>query len=298
MQSISNSKPQIGIIGVGLMGLGIATNILRSGRPLNFLQHEGNQPTDDLSASHATGYLSCEELAHNSDVIILCVTGSPQVEEVIFNKESGVLLGIQPGTVIIDCSTAIPNSTLKIAQAVELAGAHFMDAPMTRTPKEAMEGRLNLIVGAERSLFDEQLPLLQSFAENITYAGPVSSGHKLKLLHNFVSLGFSTVLAEAAACAEKAQVAPEVLVEVLAKGGGAGVILQRLQPYIMEQDSSSFRFSIANATKDIGYYTEMAKDFEASSVSANAILEILQKASDEGHAQNAMPELIHILNQS
>ncbi len=89
---------------------------------------------------------------------------------------------------------------------------------MTRTPKEAAEGRLNLIVGAPDVLLQEVLPLLQSFAENITHAGPVGAGHQLKLLHNFVSLGFSAVLAEAAAAAKRADVPASVFVEVLAKG--------------------------------------------------------------------------------
>lgn len=296
MNTNANRTSRVGLIGVGLMGLGIATNVQRAGWPLNFLQRKDNQPTDDLVAKNATRYTSCQQLAQNSDVIILCVSGSPQVEEVILNEQNGVLKGLKSDAVIIDCSTSIPSSTLKVASAVEQVGGRFMDAPMTRTPKEAMQGRLNLIVGGDRSLYTEQLPLLQSFAENIVYAGPVGSGHKLKLLHNFVSLGFSTVLAEAAACAAKAEVDAEILVEVLARGGGAGVILERLQPYILSQDSSSFRFSIANATKDMGYYRAMTDDLNASSRTARSVLEVLQMATDAGHAQAAMPELISILN--
>jgi 3-hydroxyisobutyrate dehydrogenase len=159
-----------------------------------------------------------------------------------------------------------------------------------------MEGRLNLIVGGDRALFDECLPLLKSFAENITFAGPVGAGHTLKLLHNFVSLGFSTVLAEAAACADRAGIEPAVLVDVLAKGGGAGVILQRLQPYILGRDSSGFRFSVSNAHKDLSYYAAMAGDLHAAHGAADGILATLEKAKAGGHAQAPMPELVTILN--
>lgn len=292
---MSSKQQRIGMIGVGLMGHGIASSLQRHDWPLNFLEHPGNQPVEDLIAKGATAYPTGAALASHSDVIILCVTGTPQVEEVLFS-DGGVLEGLHSGTVVIDCSTAIPSSTLRIAEAVEAAGGRFLDAPMTRTPKEAAEGRLNLIVGGDRELFETQLPLLQSYAENITHAGSVGSGHKLKLLHNFVSVGFSTVLAEAAACAEQGNIEAEVLVDVLAHGGGAGTVLERLRPYILSRDDSGFRFSIANAHKDMGYYLTMANDTGATKGAAAGIYQVLDDAESSGHAHSTMPELVSILN--
>lgn len=294
MNDNQNKTTRVGVIGIGLMGHGIASNVQKQGWPLGFLDHPGNQPVDALVAGGAISYASGQALAAECKVIILCVTGSPQVEDVLL-RENGVLAGLRPGSVVIDCSTAIPSSTQKIAEAVTEAGGRFLDAPMTRTPKEAAEGRLNLIVGGDRALFEAQVPLLQSFSENITYAGPVGSGHKLKLLHNFVSLGFSTVLAEAAACAERSGVDPQVLVEVLSKGGGAGAILQRLQPYILERDSSGFNFSISNAHKDIGYYLAMADDIQARKRAASGIFQVLEDARQAGHAQSSIPQLVSLL---
>jgi len=287
---------RIGVIGIGLMGHGIANNIQKSGRALSFLDHPGNQTVDTLIEDGAKSYGTCKELADECEVIILCVTGSPQVEDVLLSDQ-GVLNDLRAGSVIIDCSTAIPSSTIAIAETVAAKGGRFLDAPMTRTPKEAAEGRLNLIVGGDRSLFEEQLPLLESFSENITYAGPAGSGHKLKLLHNFVSLGFSAVLAEAAACADRSGVEANVLVEVLANGGGAGAILQRLQPYILERDSSGFNFSMSNAHKDIGYYLAMVEAVDASHTVADGIFGTLDSAVEAGFEQTSIPELITILNE-
>ena len=194
---------RIGIIGVGLMGHGIASNIQKNGYRIGFVEHPGNQPVADLLQAGAEPYQSAAQLAGASDVIIICVTGSPQVEQVIFG-ELGVLQGIRPGAVVIDCSTAIAESTLKVYQALQEVGAQFIDAPMTRTPREAAEGRLNLIVGGDPELYASLRPLLSCFAENITLAGPVGSGHRMKLLHNYVSLGFSAVLAEASVSARRA----------------------------------------------------------------------------------------------
>lgn len=291
---MSEKQQRIGMVGVGLMGHGIASSLQRHDWPLNFLEHPGNQSVEDLVAKGATAYSSGAALAAHSDVIILCVTGTPQVEDVLFS-DGGILEGLRKGMVVIDCSTAIPSSTLRIAEAVEAAGGRFLDAPMTRTPKEAAEGRLNLIVGGDRELFESQLPLLQSYAENITHAGPVGSGHKMKLLHNFVSIGFSTVLAEAAACAEQGGIEADVLVDVLAQGGGAGTVLERLRPYILSRDDSGFRFSIANAHKDIGYYLAMARDTSATQGAAAGIYQVLDEAESSGHAQSTVPELVSIL---
>ncbi|CAG9172832.1 2-hydroxy-3-oxopropionate reductase [Cupriavidus pampae] len=285
----------IGMIGIGMMGHGIASNVAKHGYPLVVLAHPGNQPVDNLLNAGASQVSTISALAQQADIIILCVTGTPEVEDVLFSKD-GLLSALRPGTVVIDCSTAIPSSTERIAAAVHGAGGKFLDAPMTRTPKEAAEGRLNLIVGGDAALYRECLPLLQSFAENITFAGPVGAGHRLKLLHNFVSLGFSAVLAEAAACAARADVNPEVLVDVLAKGGGAGVILERLRPFIERGDSSGFRFTISNALKDMTYYDTMASELGASHATASAIRETYADAYDQ-RATGTVPELVALLAQ-
>jgi 3-hydroxyisobutyrate dehydrogenase-like beta-hydroxyacid dehydrogenase len=285
---------RVGIVGVGLMGHGIARNIIKRGRALDFLDHPGNQPTDDLAAAGARSAPDLATLAARCDIIILCVTGSPEVEGILTGA-GGLIEAMRPGTIIIDCSTAIPSSTGRMASAVTTAGGRFLDAPMTRTPKEAAEGRLNLLVGGPRDLFDECKPLLDCFAENIVHAGPTGAGHQLKLLHNFVSLGFSAVLAEAAACAQRAGVAPDVFVDVLAKGGGSGAVLERLRPYIERGDVANFRFSIANAQKDIGYYRTMATELQAAHLTADAIGETYSRAVASGLGSGAVPELVGLL---
>lgn len=287
-------KQKIGMIGIGLMGHGIARNIARHGYPLTVLEHAGNQPLDELKAAGVTTHTRAAALAAASEIVILCVTGTPQVEAVLLGPD-GVLEGLRPGTVVIDCSTAVPSSTERVAQAVQAAGGRFLDTPMTRTPKEAHEGRLNLLVGGDAALFEEVRPLLACFAENITHAGPVGAGHRMKLLHNYVSLGFISLLAEAAACAQRAGVAPEVFVDVLAKGGGGGAALERLRPYLLSRDPSGIRFSLANAHKDLGYYTTMAHETEAHHAIADAVLNTLHTSLQAGDAQTLLPSLVSIL---
>jgi 3-hydroxyisobutyrate dehydrogenase-like beta-hydroxyacid dehydrogenase len=227
-------------------------------------------------------------------VVILVLTGSPQVEAVLTGPD-GVLQGLRPGSVVIDCSTAIPASTLRMAAAVQAAGSQFLDAPMTRTPKEAAEGRLNLLVGGDADLLARCRPVLQCFAENISHAGPVGAGHSMKLLHNYVSLGMVTLLAEAAACAQRNGVALEVFADVLAKGGGGGTALERLKPMLLAGDPSGLRFSIANAAKDLGYYNAMAGDAQAQRAVAAAVLGTLEGALAQAAPGALLPELVSLL---
>jgi 3-hydroxyisobutyrate dehydrogenase-like beta-hydroxyacid dehydrogenase len=286
----------LGMIGIGMMGHGIASNLVKHGHTLSVLAHAGNQPIDDLVQQGVKTFNTPKDLAAHSDVVILCVTGSPQVEAVLMG-EDGALKGLRPNTIVIDCSTAMPASTEKIAQAVVAQGGLFMDAPMTRTPKEAAEGRLNLLVGADAALFETCRPLLACFAENIVHVGPVGSGHRMKLLHNYVSLGSVALLAEAAACAQIGGVNPQTFVDVLAMGGGWGAPLERLKPFLLNHDNTGLRFTVANALKDLTYYNDMAEHMQAEHAVASAIQNTLKAACDQHQGTLLMPDLVDVFAQ-
>lgn len=291
---MNSTNKRLGMVGIGVMGHGIAGVLARKGHSLVFLDYPGNQPVDDLLAAGARPVGSLSELAANSDVVILCVTGSPEVEAVLTGG-GGIVEHLHPSTVVIDHSTAMPSSTIRVAEAVAAAGACFMDAPMTGTPKDAEAGTLNLLVGADPALFEEYRPLLAEYARRIVHAGPVGAGHQLKLLHNFVSLGFAGVLSEAVACAEQANVDIGIFVDVLANGGGRSTMLDRMRPFIETGDDTAYRFSIGNAAKDLGYYTALAEELGAARTTATAVRDVFSDAAMGGHARATVPELVTVL---
>lgn len=284
-------KPRIGMIGLGLMGLGIATNVVKKGFELTAMNHAGNQPLADLIAAGAQTAPTAQAVAQVSDVVILCVNGSAQVEAILAG-DSGLLAGLRPGMTVIDCSTSLPATTVQVAAQLAERGIHFMDAAMTRTPNEAMQGRLNLLVGGDAARLDECRPLLTSFAENIVHAGPIGAGHRMKLLHNFVSLGSVTLLAEAAACARRAGIDDALFVEVLEKGGGWGAALERLKPYLLRGETTGLRFSMGNALKDLTYYAEMANETGSHDAAAKALQATLAQACDAMDPQTPLPALV------
>jgi len=275
-------KQRIGIAGVGLMGHGIARNVLKHGFTLCALEHPGNQPLDELVSGGAATVTCGRDLAARSDVIILCVTGSPEVEAVLC-APGGILEGLQPGAIVVDCTTAIPGSTARMHARIKAAGGRMIDAPMTRTAQHAHAGTLNLLVGGA---------LLRSFAENITHVGDVGAGHQMKLIHNFVSLGMIALLAEASASAARGEIRPEVLIDVLAKGGGGGVALDRVAPVVMDPEGAPVPFFMSNAMKDLGYYVTMAKELPSEHAIAAAIADTYAQAVDRGGARAMVTDLV------
>jgi 3-hydroxyisobutyrate dehydrogenase-like beta-hydroxyacid dehydrogenase len=290
-------KHRVGLIGVGRMGHGIARNIVGKGWTLGYLRHPGNQPTADLDDAGATGWQAAADMADACDVLILCVTGSKEVEDVLTGG-GRVLERLRAGMVVIDCSTSLPASTVALAAQVRARGAHFVDAAMTRTPKEAEEGRLNLLVGGDPDVVASVRPLLSAFSETIFEAGGVGTGHQLKLLHNFVSLGTMTLIAEAVACGARGGVSMPALIDCLAKGSGGGVALERLRPYVLEGETAQLRFSVANAQKDIAYYSRMAADARASRRVADGVLATLDELVRRGDGDALVPEIASLLDRT
>ena len=279
----------VGIIGVGLMGHGIALNILKAGFSLVLMDHPGNQPLSDLISMGATRQSSSAAVAANADLIILCVTGAPQVEAVL-TGESGVISALKDGAIIVDCSTSLPETTEKMASLITAAGGHFLDAPMTRLARQAREGTLNILVGGDAKTLEAARIVLDTFTENIDHVGGIGSGHRMKLLHNYVSIGHMTLLAEAAAQAADANLDPNIFVDVLTKGGGAGAALARLKNSILTGDTSDVPFTIGNAVKDIDYYREMVGDSSASRFVADGVSQAISAAAQENSAAY-IPEL-------
>ncbi len=288
------TKQSVGLIGVGLMGHGIGKNIVAKGYPLTVLAHRNRAPVEDLLAKGAKEVKSARELAQASDVIILCVTGSPQVEETIFGKD-GVLEGLRSGTVVVDCSTAEPGSTMKVAAAIAGKGGRFVDAPLVRTPKEAEEGRLGVMTGGDPEVIKEIRPILECFAEAVVHAGGIGAGHTLKLINNFIALGTAAAVAEGIATAARAGVDMTALRDVVSSGGANSVMFERLIKVPLANDDTAAKFAISNAAKDLRYYTNMAENLPVAGFVAEAVHQTFIMALNRGYRDKFVPRLVDLI---
>lgn len=290
------TKKKVGLIGAGLMGHGIGKNIVTKGYELTVLGHRNRAPIDDLVAKGAKEAKTPRAVAEASDVVFLCVTGSPQVEDLVFRKD-GLLDGLKPGLVIADCSTAEPASTMKVAEAVAAKGGHFVDTPLVRTPKEAEEGKLGLMTGGDEKVLKDIRPILDCFADTIIHAGPVGAGHTLKLINNFIAIGTAAVVAEGIAAGLKAKVDMKALNDIIMAGGGRSVMFERLIKVPLADDDSAAKFAIDNARKDIRYYTNMTETMPLASYVAEAVHQTLVLASAQGYGQKYVPRLVNLACQ-
>jgi 3-hydroxyisobutyrate dehydrogenase-like beta-hydroxyacid dehydrogenase len=281
---------RIGFIGAGLMGHGMAKNIVEKGYRLTVLGHRSRAPVEDLLARGATEADSPAALAKESEVVILCVPSSAEVELCVLGAE-GILGGAQAGLIVIDSTTAEPASTERIAQALAAKGVRFADAPLTRGPGDAEAGRLNALVGADAALLAEIRPVLETFCEKVFHVGPVGFGHKLKLINNFMSQGMAALIAEAVTTATKAGVDLAMLFEVVSAGGANSNVFQRMMPWVLGASDDGMAFKLKNGQKDVRYYTRLAEAVGSTAFLGAAIHQIFTLAAAQGEGESYVPAL-------
>ena len=285
------SNPRIGFIGVGLMGHGMAKNLLAKGFALAFTVHRDRSRLADLVAAGAKEAPDAATLARESDVVILCVTGSPQVEANVYG-DKGLLASARAGLIVIDTSTAEPGSTARIREDFAAKGVSYIDAPLARTPKEAEEGRLNSMVGASEADFARVKPVLAGFCENIFHVGPPGAGHTLKLVNNFLAMTIVASIGEAFAVASKAGVRLDKLFEVVSMGAINSPIFQMMAGGAVAGDLTRMKFAIQNAAKDMRYYTHLAEELHVPSFLGNAVHQSYEQAVALGLGDKLVPSMI------
>lgn len=284
----------VGLIGAGLMGHGIGKNVLEKGFALVTMAHRNREPVEDLVKRGAKEMKSVAETARASDLVILCVTGTPQVEETVYGP-NGILASGKQGLIVADCSTAVPDSTKKVSADCAAKGITFIDTPMTRTPKEAEAGKLGLMVGGDKAVLEKIRPVLSTFSDLIIHTGDVGTAHQVKLINNFLSLGHAAVAAEAISVAAKAGVDMAALRDIVMGGGAASVMFGRLINVPLSDDDSHAKFAIRNARKDLRYYTNMTENMPVASPIAEAIHQTYVLADTLGYSERYVPRLIDMM---
>ena len=275
---MTHTPETIGFVGVGLMGHGMAKNLVEKGHPLTVIAHRNRVPVEELVARGAVEAGSLEHLARASSVIFLCLTGSPQVEAAI----AGLKPGLASGSVIVDCSTSDPTVTERLARELADIGVDFADAPLSRTPKEAWEGTLDCMVGATDAVFARLEPVIKSWAGKIVHVGGIGDGHMMKLLNNFISLGYAALYSEALAMARKTGIPVAAFDKVIRGGRMDCGFYQTFMGYALEGNRKAHKFTLTNAYKDIRYVESMANAATVTTTMTGAIKNSLAHAMANG----------------
>lgn len=283
----------VGFVGVGLMGHGMAKNIVEKGYPLTVIAHRNRAPVEDLVGRGAVEVATLEEMGPRCSVIFLCLTGSPEVAAVVARLKPM----LAKGSVIVDCSTADPTVTLQLAAELAAVGVGFVDAPLSRTPKEAWAGTLDCMVGASDTEFARLQPVIACFAAKIVHIGAVGDGHKMKLLNNFLSLGYGALYAEALALSRKVGI-PVAKFDSVIRGGRMDCgFYQTFMGYALEGNREAHRFTLTNAHKDMRYVEAMANAATVATPLASAIKNSYAHAVASGSngSEDYVPHLADVI---
>jgi 3-hydroxyisobutyrate dehydrogenase-like beta-hydroxyacid dehydrogenase len=282
------AKDRIGFIGVGFMGHGMAKNLLEKGFPLTIMGNRNRAPVDALVAKGAFEVKTPAEVAKASDIIFLCVTDSTVVEKLIRGAD-GIKAGAQKGLVIVDTSTANPVSTQELAAELAPLGITLCDSPLNGTPAQAETGELGAMIGADAATLARITPSIEAWATRIRHVGAVGSGHQMKLLNNFLAMGYGAIYAEALALARKSGITPQVFDSVIRGSRMDCGFYQTFFRYVLEGDRNAHIFSLNNALKDMRYLESMADAAKLSNPVGNAVKNSYAIAVAQGRGEEYVP---------
>jgi 3-hydroxyisobutyrate dehydrogenase len=231
-------------------------------------------------------------LAEASDIVMLCVTTSDVVESLVFG-DVGILAGIKEGATLIDFGTSIPASTRKIGAALAAKGAGMLDAPLGRTPAHAKDGLLNIMAAGDVQTYKQMKPILDVLGENVFHLGALGSGHATKLVNNFMGMTTVVTMSQAFAIAERAGVDRQQLFDIMSAGPSNSPFMQFAKKYAVD-GVSDLGFSIANATKDVGYFLAMVEEMGTRAEIAEGTFANLEAALDAGLGDGNVPEIFDL----
>lgn len=224
----------VGFIGLGIMGRGMAANILRAGFPLTVWNRTAAK-MEPLVAAGARAAASPADLAARSDIIVICVSDTPDVEAVILGPE-GVLAGARPGSLVVDCSTISPEATRQLAQTLAAQGIGMLDAPVSGGSEGAAKGTLSIMVGGKEADFQRALPVLQAMGKQITHVGDHGAGQTVKLMNQILVVGHALAMSEAFLFGQAHGVDLEKALTALTAGAAGSWMLSHRGPQILRRD--------------------------------------------------------------
>ena len=279
----------VGFIGVGYMGYGIAKNILKKGNSLFVIANKKRAPIDKIVKDGAKEVKSYNELCEkNLDALFLCVTNTP-IAISIAEKLSNLL---KDSTLIVDVTTHNQNGSIKMEQIFAKRKISYVECPVMGGPVQAEEGICGGIVGASDENFKKAEVYLKTFCKDYFHFGEVGKGAKSKLLNNFLSLGTATNVIEFIKSAKKLDIDLEKLFAVAKLGSGNSTALNRIFDNVLRDDYTGFKFSTSNTLKDLTYIHEMLKDLGNAEKLADVKKSIYKKAVDDGNGDLFISELI------
>ncbi len=292
---VKESDVKIGFVGLGVMGFGMAANILKAGYDLSVFD-VNEEKKQMLAQKGAKAMSSAKEVARNSDVILTSLPNSNIVEAVVLGKD-GILEGAKSGDLIIDMSSITPSTIKKIGVRCAEKNVMLLDSPVSGGAKGAAEGTLTIMVGGTEEAFNKAKPVLAAIGSNISYIGQLGAGDTIKAVNNLL-LGLNMIaVAEAFVLGKKAGLDEKVMYDIISKSSGSSYALTAKYEKYFSVGNFEPGFMIDLMHKDMQLAVEMAKDLKVPLVNGTMAQQFFQMARVDGLGQKDISAVFKVFEK-
>lgn len=285
---------RIGFLGLGIMGQGMAHNLLRAGFSLHVWNRTASR-MEPLVQAGATAASSPADLAAHSQIIITCVSDTPDVEAVLLGLD-GVIEGAQPGALVIDMSTIDPLVTRTIAARLNQRGVQMLDAPVSGGSEGAARGTLSIMVGGDAADVERAMPVLQAMGKTITHVGGQGDGQLVKLVNQILVVGNALAMSEALLFAQAGGLDLQKTLDAVSPGAAGSWMLSNRGPQILARDWRP-GFTIDLQQKDLRLVLDAADALGAPVLSSSLVFNLYRTLQARGLGAEGNHALIKALEQ-
>jgi 3-hydroxyisobutyrate dehydrogenase len=273
------TRPRVALLGLGLMGSGMARRLLGAGFELAVYNRTSSKATG-LVADGARLATTPRDAASDADIVI-SMLADDSVSRALWLGDDGALVGLHAGAIIVESSTVSPAWISELADAAQQHGVDVLDAPVTGSKSHAAAGELTFLVGGSDTALARARPVLAVMSKSIVHVGPIGSGATLKLINNFMCGVQAASLAEALVWVERSELNPETAVQVLSNGAPGSPLVKGVAARMMARDYTP-NFHLSLMRKDLAYAREEASRSGVTLSSAQTALETFTRAMEAG----------------
>ncbi len=287
---------RIGFVGLGIMGRGMVRNLLKNGFSVRVWNRTTSR-SEELAADGAVIGSSPADVAAHSDIIITCVSDTPDVQAVILG-EDGIIHGAQAGALVIDMSTISPQATIEIAKQLNANGVQMLDAPISGGSEGAAKGTLSIMIGGEAADVERAMAAFQAMGKTITHVGAQGAGQTVKLVNQILVVGNCLAMCEAMVFAQAGGVDLEKCLNAVTGGAAGSWMLANRGPQIRVRDWRP-GFTIDLQQKDVRLILKEADDLGVPVMATGLIFNLyrtLQQMGLGGEGNHALVKALENLS--
>ena len=290
---MSKDKLRVGFVGLGIMGQRMAKNILKAGFDLSVYNRTVSK-TEALKEAGAVVVSSPGQAAAESDIVICCVSDTPDVYQVVLDEKTGIIAGVRQGAIVVDCSTVSPEVATRCGEELGKKGVGFLDAPVSGGDTGAKAGTLSIMVGGAKEDFDIALPVLETMGKTIVYCGASGSGYIVKLCNQVLVSMNCLAAAEALSFAQAAGIDTKAMLQAVSGGAAGSWQLSNLGPK-MAGDDYAPGFFVDYLLKDLRITHGAACDLKVSLPGTALAESLFRAASSHGCGREGTQALYKVV---